>query len=52
MTEHFEADGVLVGWYGTTRNAQGREVKVFIPRRDEDIAEDRAAIRALFKRVR
>jgi hypothetical protein len=46
MTEDFEKDDVLVGWYSTIRTAKGRDVQVFIPRRDEDIAEDRSIIRA------
>jgi hypothetical protein len=46
MTEDFEKDGVLVGWYVTTRTAKGRDVQVFIPRRDEDIAEDRSMLGA------
>lgn len=51
MREAFEKDGILVGWYGTMRNSRGDDVEVFIPRRDEDIDEDRAAIQALLKRA-
>ncbi len=52
MTDVFEKDGILVGWYSTTRDAKGKDIQVFIPRRDEDIDEDRNAITALLRRVR
>lgn len=51
MTEEFDRDNVLVGWMGTTRRHDGKSVPVFIPRRDEDIAADRQAIRSLFRRI-
>jgi hypothetical protein len=42
MTEIFE-NGILTGWESLAFNPQGHQVKVFIPRRDEDIAADRAS---------
>jgi hypothetical protein len=49
MTEVFENDGILVGYYGTAFDNSGNRVCVFIPRRDEDIDEDRRAIRKVLK---
>jgi hypothetical protein len=44
MTEIFE-NGILTGWESLAFNPQGHQVKVFIPRRDEDIHNDRIAQR-------
>lgn len=44
MREAYEG-GILVGWFGQMRNAAGEPMRVFIPRRDEDIAADRAKAR-------
>lgn len=52
MREEFDADGILVGWYGTARNRDGQQVAVFVPRRDQDIESDRTAIRNLLARAR
>ena len=49
--EAFDNDGILVGWYGTMANAMGAPIRIFIPRRDEDIKQDRAAIAALIERA-
>ena len=42
MADVYE-DGVLVGWYGQA-NVSGKQTRVFIPRRDEDIEADRIKI--------
>ncbi len=52
LREVFEADGILVGYYGTAATASGKPVRVFIPRRERDIEADRALISGLFKRLR
>jgi hypothetical protein len=52
MIEVFESDGILIGWFGTTKNGTGHNVQVFIPRRDEDIESDRVKISALLRRAR
>lgn len=44
MREEYE-NGILVGWWGTTFDRAGKQIKVFIPRRDEDVAADRRAAR-------
>jgi hypothetical protein len=46
--EEFDGNGILLGWWCQSQTLG----VVFIPRRDEDIDEDRAAIKALFRRVR
>jgi hypothetical protein len=38
----YNQDGDWVGWWSQTRD-NGKLVTTFIPRRNEDIAEDRAA---------
>lgn len=52
MTEVFEADGTLVGWMDKMWISATKKAEVFIPRREEDIEADRAAIRDLFRRAR
>ena len=37
--------GVCVGHYGTAFDRNGKPCRVFIPRRDQDIAADRATYR-------
>lgn len=41
--ERLDKDGICVGYAGTTFDRDGKPLTVFIPRRDEDIAADRAA---------
>lgn len=52
MTEVFDKEGILIGWRGEAYNRRGEACRCFVPRRDEDVAEDRAAIRALIRRCR
>ena len=41
LTTEFDGD-VVVGWWGVAAGADGRPVRVFIPRREQDIAADKS----------
>jgi hypothetical protein len=47
VTDVFDDNGILVGWLAEHAKRDGNSVEMFIPRRDEDIETDRAAIARL-----
>jgi hypothetical protein len=52
VTDVFDDDGILVGWLAEHAKRDGNSVEMFIPRRDEDIEADRAAITRLLESQR
>ena len=43
-------NGVVIGHYGWAYNNEGKQVRVFIPDRDQDIADRRRALVAQWER--